>query len=196
MMTADAAPWTLARVQAATLACGEAWLPPHVHRVVHLAGEIADALCYDTELLVWAAYLHDWGALARYRLPGVDHALRSRQVAEDAILLSSPLDARQRAAVLEAIARHDYRHPLPPDSPEALLLREADGLDLLGAIGVAREFAWGPNDLAACLRRIRARRDGIPPTLTLPRAQALAIGRVVEMDTFIAQLIAESVSGL
>lgn len=196
MLKAGAEGWDLPQVQVATLDCGEAWLGPHVRRVLWLAGEIAGELRYDAELLAWAAHLHDWGALARYRLPGSDHALRSRQIAENEILPSSPLDALQRAVVLEAIARHDYRHPHPPDASEALLLREADALDLLGAIGIAREFAWGPNDLAACLRRICARRDDIPPMLKLPLAQALAAKRVAEMDDFLVRLVAESAGSL
>jgi hypothetical protein len=121
----------------------------------------------------------------------VDHALRSRQVAEAEILPFTALTPAQAAEVLEAIEQHDFRDPQPVRSHVALLLREADWLDMLGAIGVAREFAWGPNHLGAVLERIHQRRRLIPPRLTLPAAQALAVRRVAEMDEWLVQIEAE-----
>jgi hypothetical protein len=126
----------------------------------------------------------------------VDHALRSRQVAEEEILPFTLLTPGQAAEVLEAIERHDFRDRQPVCSNVALLLREADWLDMLGAIGVARELAWGPNHLGAVLERIHCRRRLIPPRLTLPAAQELAAHRVAEMDRWLAQIEAEGLGYL
>jgi len=80
--------------------------------------------------------------------------------------------------VLEAIELHDYRNPAPVRSPEALLLREADFLDFLGAIGIAREFARGPRELRPCYGRALSRKEGILGKFTLPTAQRIAESRM------------------
>lgn len=92
----------------------------------------------------------------------------------------------------EAIDLHDYRGPRPHPSVESLLLREADWLDMLGVIGVARELAWGPNNLQKCDERTAARRAGIQGRLTIPKAKALAEVRLARMETILAWLQEES----
>ena len=44
---------------------------------------------------------------------GVEHAIRSRQVAEEAILPRMDLDPSEKAVILEAIEYHDYRDARP-----------------------------------------------------------------------------------
>jgi len=44
--------------------------------------------------------------------------------------------------VQECIASHRYRGEQEPKSIEAKILFDADKLDSLGAIGIARAFAW------------------------------------------------------
>lgn len=187
---------TLQEIEQITVDEGERWGYPHVRRVLALAQQIDDGLAYDADVFAYAVYLHDWGAFPRWRQAGVDHALRSRQVAEQEILPFTALSPTQAAEVLEAIERHDFRDLRLVTSTLALLLREADWLDMLGAIGVARELAWGPNDLPAVMERIRMRRRIIPPRLTLPAAQVLAMPRVSEMDRWLGQLEAEGLGFL
>lgn len=182
---------TFVEIEQMTAAEGEGWGYAHVRRVLHLGEQVAGTLAYDAEAYAYAVYLHDWGAFGRWRQAGVDHALRSREVAKAEVLPYTPLAPAQVAEVLEAIERHDFRDERPVRSPVALLLREADWLDMLGAIGVARELAWGPNHLAAVLERVRQRRRIIPPRLTLPAAQEMAAQRAVEMDQWLAQIEAE-----
>ena len=178
------------------MAEGERWGYAHVRRVLALAQQIDDGLTYDAEAFAYAGYLHDWGAFPRWRQAGVDHALRSRQVAEQEILPFTTLHPAQLTEVLEAIEQHDCRDMRPVTCTLALLLREADWLDMLGAIGMARELAWGPNDLPAVIERIRMRRRVIPPRLTLAAAQSLAVPRVAEMDRWLAQIEAEGLGWL
>lgn len=187
---------TLEEIEQIIAAEGERWGYPHVRRVLVLARRIDAGLVYDASAFAYAVYLHDWGAFPRWRQAGVDHALRSRQVAEQEILPFTALNPAQAAEVLEAIEQHDFRDLRPAASTLALLLREADWLDMLGAIGVARELTWGPNDLPVVLARIRQRRRVIPPRLTLPAAQALALPRVAEMDRWLEQLEAEGLGFL
>jgi len=179
-------------IQKLTVEYGEGWADPHVQRVLHLISLIDQGLSYDPQALAYAVYLHDWGAFPRYRQPGVDHALRSRQVAEAEILPQTELSPAECGLVLHAIERHDYRDPRPAETTEALLLREADFLDFLGAIGVAREFAWGPNDLKICCERILSRKETLQERFTLPAAQAIAARRLAEMAHFLKLLEEES----
>lgn len=175
---------------------GESWAVSHARRLGSLIQAIAGDIPYDREVIHWAVWLHDWGSFPRYRLPGFEHAQRSRQVAESEVLANSPLNEVQREKVLEAIEYHDHRDPRPAPSTEALLLREADGLDLLGAVGMAREFAWGPNDLGRVVERIRGRMQSLRGKFLLPAAQAIAQRRMAEMEAFLAALQEESEGNL
>jgi uncharacterized protein len=94
--------------------------------------------------------------------------------------------------ILEAIELHDYRDKRPVRSAEALLLREADFLDFLGVIGIAREFAKGPKDIQKSYQQILKRRDEIQDRFTIPQAREIAILRLARMDAFFKSLLDES----
>jgi hypothetical protein len=93
--------------------------------------------------------------------------------------------------LLKAIELHDYRDQRPCRSTEALLLREADMLEFLGMIGIARELARGLKDVAVCYRCILARRAGIEGRFTLPRAREIAAIRLGRMAQCLAWLTEE-----
>ncbi|MBE0699474.1 MAG: hypothetical protein IH586_21330 [Anaerolineaceae bacterium] len=179
-----------------TRANGEAWAYPHVQRVLALSQQISSGLNYNQTAFTIAAWLHDWGAFPCYRQPGVEHALRSAQVAQAEILPVMNLAGPTVQIILEAIARHDLRDPRPVDSPEALLLREADFLDFLGPLGLARELAWGPNDLPLLLARVRGRITAVRGRFTLPAAQAIAAGRIQRMQALLAEIEQDSLGWL
>lgn len=182
-------------IESMTIEYGEGWGITHVRRVLGLTKTIGEGLTYNRPALQYAVYLHDWGAFPRYRQIGVDHALRSRQVAEE-LLPRTDLSPDAIPIVLDAIASHDYRCTNSVHSTEALLLREADWLDMLGIIGIAREFAWGPNKLELCARRIRSRMNGIAGRFTLPYSKTLAEVRLIEMQNFLQKLDQESQGNL
>jgi HD superfamily phosphodiesterase len=167
-----------------TIRDGENWALAHARRLLHLIEQIGTGLAYDTQALTLATYLHDWGAFPRYALKDVEHALRSRQVAEADILPHMDLSPAQTETVLQAIELHDYRDPRPAPSNEALLLREADMLEFLGAIGMAREFARGPRNVDACNKRVLSRRAGIQGRLTITLAKEIARRRIDRMEQF------------
>jgi len=122
----------------------------------------------------------------------VEHAVRSRQVVESDILPRLPLTADQKEILLETIELHDYHDTRPTKSNEALLLREADMLEFLGMMGMAREFARGPKNVETCYKRILSRRDVIQNCFTLPRAQEIAKVRLGRMETSLGWLLEES----
>lgn len=179
-------------IEQLTLEYGEGWASSHARRLLALIGQIDAGIQYDRYAVEFAVYLHDWGAFPRFACPGVDHALRSRQIAETEILPRTDLNPNQKAIILDAIERHDYRDPRPAGSKETLLLREADALDFLGVTGIAREFARGPKDLSKCYQRILKRKEGIQGRFTIPAAAALAEVRLEHMGRFLNLLLEES----
>ena len=177
-------------------AAGENWAIAHARRLLQLIEMIAEDQIYDHQAVQWAAYLHDWGAFRQYYQAGCDHAALSREIAESNILPRVDLSNRTKSLILEAIEQHDYRDQHPTESVEALLLREADFLDFLGVIGIAREFARRQNDLNLSYARIISRRDLIQNRFTLPKAQVIAQQRLARMNLFLADLIEEGFGNL
>lgn len=175
-----------------TLDAGEDWAVAHAKRLIELGREISAGLSYDHQVFVLAAYLHDWGAFPKYAQRNVEHAIRSRQVVESEILPQLDLTPAQKDALLEAIELHDYRDARPATSNEALLLREADMLEFLGMIGMARDFARGPRNVETCYKRILSRRNDIQDRFTLTRAQEIARIRLQRMEASLEWLLEES----
>ena len=188
----DADPLMLDDIIQMTLAAGEDWAVAHAERLLRLIEQIGADIPYDEDVLELAAYLHDWGAFPCYIQKDVEHAVRSRQVVEAAILPQVELTSAQKDILLEAIELHDYRDTRVPKSNEALLLREADMLEFLGMIGMAREFARGPKNVETCYKRILSRQYGIQGRFTLPCAQQIAKVRLERMETSLQWLHEES----
>jgi uncharacterized protein len=111
----------------------------HILRVLALAERIAQAEGADVEIVRAAALLHDVGR-AEAKVIGQDHAVFAARRARE-VLADQP--AERVAAVTEAILAHRFRSGPPPESLEGRVLFDADKLDAIGAIGVARVFAYG-----------------------------------------------------
>jgi uncharacterized protein len=172
---------------------GENWAVAHARRLLELIKQIGADLPYDVQIMELAAYMHDWGAFPKYIQKGVEHAVRSRQVVSSMeILPYLNLAAEQKVILLETIELHDYRDPRLPQSNEALLLREADMLEFLGMIGMARDFARGPKNVETCYKRILSRRYGIQGRFTIPAAQKIAQVRLERMEQSLGWLLEES----
>ncbi len=117
----------------------------HALRVWRLATRIGEREGADLRVLKWAALLHDIGRAEEMRT-GRDHAVLSAERAKT-LLRGAPKGFVQ--AVAEAIVSHRYRSNASPKSLEARVLFDADKLDSIGAVGVARAY------LVAGLRRQR-----------------------------------------
>lgn len=109
----------------------------HVLRVWRMALRIAREEGADLEIVGTAALLHDIGR-AEEQTTGRCHAAIGAERARF-ILAGQPPERVE--AVAEAIAQHRYRGGAEPDSLEARVLHDADKLDAIGAIGVARAYA-------------------------------------------------------
>ncbi len=175
-----------------TMQVGEDWAVAHAKRLIELVKQISADIPYDSHVMELATYMHDWGAFPKYIQMDVEHALRSRQVVESDILHRLPLTADQKKILLETIELHDYRDMCPTKSNEALLLREADMLEFLGMMGMARDFARGPRNVEACYKRILSRRNDIQDRFTIPRAKEIAKVRLERMEISLGWLVDES----
>ena len=111
----------------------------HILRVLRLAERIARAEGADLSVVRAAALLHDWGR-TEAQAQGLDHAAVAASRARDLLREESPAWVE---AVTHAIAAHRFRAGPAPATLEAQVLFDADKLDALGAIGIARVFAYG-----------------------------------------------------
>jgi len=111
----------------------------HVLRVLRLAERIGQAESADMAIVCAAALLHDVGR-AHAEAQGLDHAAFAAGRARE-ILAAHPQEAVE--AVANAIAAHRFRTAPAPETLEARVLFDADKLDAIGAVGVARAFAYG-----------------------------------------------------
>lgn len=107
----------------------------HVRRVYDLALRIADEEGADRLIVGSAALLHDIGRLINRK--GTPHALLSVEESRG-ILKQYPLEAEQVEAILHAIVAHSFSQGIEPRTLEARVVRDADRLDGLGALGILR----------------------------------------------------------
>ena len=114
----------------------------HTERVVSNALLLARAYPdIDVDALEAAAWLHDIGRGVE-RKKGESHADASARLARR-LLVDLAFTLAQIQRICDAIADHRYSSGRVPKSWEGRLLQDADRLDALGAVGIARTFAEG-----------------------------------------------------
>ncbi|MED4754710.1 HD domain-containing protein [Brevibacillus choshinensis] len=112
----------------------------HNLRVMAMCERIGQEEGADMTILGLAALLHDIGR-AEERRTGECHAEISARLA-DALLRGEGLPDNQIELVQRVILAHRFRKDRPPATLEEKILFDADKLDSIGAIGVARAFAY------------------------------------------------------
>lgn len=107
----------------------------HTRRVYRLAQRICEEERADLLIVSSATLLHDIGRLIPRK--GVPHALLSVEEA-GSMLRKYQLAPWQVEAIMHAIEAHSFSQGIEPQTLEARILRDADRLDSLGAIGILR----------------------------------------------------------
>jgi uncharacterized protein len=115
----------------------------HVLRVYHLAERLARLEGADAQIVLAAVLLHDaQGSSAGQAAARLDHQHASAEFAGQ-ILQAEGWPAERIAAVQHCIRAHRFRDEREqPVTLEAKVLFDADKLDAIGAIGVARAVAY------------------------------------------------------
>lgn len=110
----------------------------HILRVVYLCEVIGKAEGADMGVLLPAAYFHDIARPVEER-EGIPHEEAGAQMAE-AYLRSIRYDEERIPQIAHAIRTHRYSTGNEPETLEARVLSDADKLDAMGAVGIARTF--------------------------------------------------------
>jgi uncharacterized protein len=160
----------------------------HVLRVRDIALKIAEAIPepVDREVLEVAALLHDIGRVSRDK----DHAKHSAEIAYIILKLACFPEDKVRK-VVEAILSHSFSEGVKPMSIEAKILSDADKLDALGVIGIARVFAFSGSRGRSLKESIQHFYDKIlqlPNLLFTDIAKSIAIKRIDVVKKFLEDL--------
>jgi uncharacterized protein len=111
----------------------------HLHRVWRNVLAIRRDEGGDTRILLAATVLHDCVAVEK-NAPERRHASRLAARKASGVLEALGWPARDVAAVAHAIEAHSFSAGITPETVEARVLQDADRLDALGALGIARCF--------------------------------------------------------
>ena len=112
----------------------------HVMRVYNNAKKIAKKENANQKLILSAALLHDIisypKSSRRSKLSSIDSAKKSK-----VILKKYNFSKEEIIIISDAIAEHSFGQNKVPQTLEGKILQDADRLDALGAIGIARVFS-------------------------------------------------------
>lgn len=113
----------------------------HIQRVLDAALILArKEKQVDTDVLIAAALLHDIGREEQFRT-GESHASVGARMAKAYLLEQGESEAFAQR-VSDCIRTHSFRKNDPPATIEAKLIYEADKLDVVGVLGIARTFLY------------------------------------------------------
>ena len=170
---------------------------PRLYALCQAVGKGAD---YDDDIVFAAAWLHDLGVFIGHRpeepevLAKWDNVAYACQRAPG-ILRQLGFPEAKIPAVVAVISQHFPGRE--PESTEAIILRDADILEQLGAAGILRTVSKVGRDTrfithADALRALRKTLATLPGQLRLPRARELADPRIVALRSLLDQAAAEA----
>lgn len=114
----------------------------HVYRVLNNALVIAEGeRGVDYDVLVCACLLHDIGRPDQLRNPSLCHAAVGSEKAHD-FLRENGYSETFAQQVCSCIRTHRFRKNDQPETIEAKILFDADKLDVVGAVGIARTLVY------------------------------------------------------
>ena len=172
----------------------------HQPRLYSLAKQLAEGKAFDDDVLHAAAWMHDLGVFVGHRPEKLEDLARWDNVAyamkeAPAVLRRFGFPSEKIAAVVEVIRTHQ-----PSGQPtcfEAVLLRDADILEQLGAVGILRTVSKVGRDtrfvrFSDALRVLRQNANELPGKLQLDAARRLAAPRNEALLSFLRAAGAET----
>jgi uncharacterized protein len=109
----------------------------HVDRVVKIAAILAEREQADMELVQTAALLHDIG-----RAVGEPHNETGAKLASEILKQSTNYPQERIQKIFKIVLRHPIAFRDRLETLEEKIVWDADKIDLLGVIGIARVFHW------------------------------------------------------
>jgi uncharacterized protein len=172
----------------------------HQPRLYAMASRIGEGTDYDDDVLFAAAWMHDLGVFEGHRPADAEQLARWNHVPHAIAKCRERLPgwgfpAEKVEAVAEAIRTHQ-----PHDEPvtaEAILLRDADILEQLGAVGVLRMIVKVGrdtryptySDAVPVLWRALVR---LPEQIRLPRTRQLAQPKIAALKALLEAIETEA----
>ena len=184
----------------------------HIQRVVNTARQLCAEQNADANVVIPAAWLHDFIVVPK------DDPLRAQasQLAAKAAseyLRSINYPEQFHDAISHAIESHSYSANIAPQTLEAKIVQDADRLDAVGAIGIARCFTVGgmlnrqiyretdplcesrePNDQLYTVDHFYKKLFRIVDTLNTESGRAEGVRRKAVMVNFLEQLGRETIA--
>ena len=112
----------------------------HIERVLKMARHLQKKSGGDLELIELAVLLHDLGDMSNFEFENNRGTLIVDGMMD---VLEIPDDMQARIIAVVTEARYAANETKKPQSIEGKVLQDADWLDSVGALGVARTFATG-----------------------------------------------------
>ncbi len=166
----------------------------HQPRLYELAKRLAENEPFDDDVLYAAAWLHDIGVFIGHRPEDPAELAKWDNVAYamkevPGVLRRFGFPESKIPDVIEVIRTH-----LPSGNPttfEGTLLRDADILEQLGAVGILRTVSKVGRDtrfitFEDALRVLQRNADQLPAQLRLDSARAVAVSRVETLNAFLS----------
>src|SRR5918912_1071642 len=100
----------------------------------------------DLDVVLAAALLHDLVVYPKGGTKTITSADESAEVAKKILLEYKNYPIEKIEKVADAIRTHSYSKKLIPPTIEGKILQDADRLDAIGAIGIARTFSVGGSE--------------------------------------------------
>jgi uncharacterized protein len=172
----------------------------HQPRLYALTLTVGAGLDYDDDVVCAAAWLHDLGVFVGHRPEEPEALSRWDHVAYaveevPGILASVGFPEAKTGAVLECIRNHQPKDE--PETVESTILRDADILEQLGAIGILRTVCKVGRDtrfatFSDAVASLQKAMDGLPGKLRLETSKALAEERMRVHREFLAAVVSEA----
>jgi uncharacterized protein len=181
----------------------------HIERVVQMARRLAEAEGADMAVVIPAAWLHDCVTLPK-NAPNRHEVSQLAAVEAVYFLRSIGYPEPHLDNIAHAIAAHSFSAGIAPTTLEAQVVQDADRLDAIGAVGVARCLLVGgalarplyhptdpfcehrqPDDLTYTIDHFYRKLLKIGQTLHTQAAREEAARRNAFMQVFLDQLRTE-----
>jgi uncharacterized protein len=166
----------------------------HQPRLYALTREVGQGFEYDDDVVYAAAWLHDLGVFTGHRPEDLEQLKKwdnTKYAMEQApaLLTRFAFPAGKIDAVVEAIRTH--QPAFAPQTMEGKILRDADILEQLGAIGILRTVCKVGRDtrfadFTSAVRSLEKALAELPGKLALDTAKKMAEPRIRLLQDFLA----------